>query len=68
VSHARRLLIWRRAQFAVFPSFILVTFSALLSDGHGGKTLYIPTSPVRMRTHTHALTRHESGTRAEMSA
>ena len=32
-------------QFAVFPSFILVTFSRLLSRGHGGKTLYIPTSP-----------------------
>jgi uncharacterized membrane protein YjjB (DUF3815 family) len=44
-----RCLICACAQFAVFPSFILVTFSALLSDGHGGKTLYIPTSPVRTR-------------------
>ena len=34
-------------QFAVFPAFILVTFSRLLSFGHGGKTLYIRTSPVR---------------------
>ena len=45
LSHCARGLGLPGTQFAVFPSFILVTFSRLLSSGHGGKTLYIPTSP-----------------------
>ena len=45
LSHCARGLGLPGTQFAVFPSFILVTFSRLLSRGHGGKTLYIPTSP-----------------------
>ena len=45
LAHCARGLGLPGTQFAVFPSFILVTFSRLLSRGHGGKTLYIPTSP-----------------------
>lgn len=32
-------------QFGVFPSFILIAFSRLLTSGLGGKTLYVQSNP-----------------------